>query len=144
MYKDLLLAFNGTDLARRALATAVELAKRLGVVLRVVVIDESIPTPVFGAAFTASDARVVEDAMAIEDRRNSTLAREVQVAADAAGVRVEIEVVQGDEVAAIGDAVERHGCDLLIVGLRPRPGFVERLTQGTAADRAPCSVLAVR
>jgi nucleotide-binding universal stress UspA family protein len=143
MYKHLLVVFGDSELARRALATAIELARRLSVPLRVLVVDGSIPTPIMASAFSTSDPRVVEDAMAGEDRRNSALAQEAQTAADAAGVAVDIEVVQGDEVALIGDAVERCGCDLLILGLQSRPGLVERLTRGVT-DRVRCSVLAVR
>lgn len=143
MYKHLLVVFGDSEIARRALATAIELARRLSVSLRVLVVDGSIPTPIMVSAFSTSDARVMEDAMAGEDRRNSALAQEAQAAADAAGVTVDIEVVQGDEVAMIGEAVERCGCDLLIIGLRPHPGLVERLTRGVT-DRVRCSVLAVR
>jgi len=147
MYSRPLVAFDGSELSRRALTTGIELARRLGITLRTIIVDEGIPPSIAAGAFATSDARVVQDAVAREASWSSTLVEEAKSAALAQGVSIQIEVARGHAVEAIGEAVERHGCDLLIVGLRHHPGLLERLTSRTAqslTERVGCSVLGVR
>lgn len=64
-----------------------------------------------------------------------------------AGIAFETEVVSGDPAHAVLDLIERHGCDLVIVGTRGA-GLLRSALQGSVAQTlmhdAPVPVLLVK
>lgn len=147
MFRRPLVAFDGSDPSRRALEKAIELAALFDVPLRLITVYEGLPDHIHVEAIAASDATVIEEVEQREEAARATMLRDCRSQATALGVELIAETIDGDAVDTIVDAVDRHGCDLLIVGLRRHPGLIERLTSRTAqtlTERAGCSVLGVR
>ena len=143
MYKKIVIAFDESHEARRALASAIELAKQLGAELRMVTVSEPLP------AYTGfMDAEIPGARQKLLDERNAFYAdlqrKGIQQAA-AAGLKVSALVVEGDEVQAIVDQIGACGADLLVIGRR-RHSVMSRLWGGTVhniAEKIRCSILAV-
>lgn len=147
MFKNPIVAFDGSEPSRRALEAGIELAAALGVGLTVVVVEEGAAPTLQVEALAATDVRVVQEIAEAENDWRRRLVDQARALVEAANVSVMVETVSGDEVGAIADAVRRHACDLLIVGLRHHSGLLERLVPHTAqslTERVPCSVLGVR
>ena len=140
-------AFDGSDLSRRALIEAIDLSAKLDSPLFVLNVVERVRPELAAVTYAPSDEAVVEQAVAQSDLAVNALLQEAHERAAAAGITITTESVVGNEVDAIVDAVNRHRCDLLVVGLRRHPGLLERIAPGTGSSltaRAPCSILGVR
>lgn len=151
--KTVVVGYDGTAPAERALQRAVEYARAFAA--KVVVVSVAAPQPfveagapgAFGLlpyyAYPAGDpVRVVE--------RNEELWEQhrehVQRLFAGAGLQVEFAGVAGEPGQELVDAAEQHQAALIIVGTR-EPGFLERLLGGSVsqdvARRARCDVLIV-
>lgn len=147
MFKHPIAAFDGSEPSLRALRMGVELATLARTPLRVVIVEEGVSGAMQVELLASADAAVVEAAAERDEEWRSRLLGQALTLGQAAGLSVVAEVIAGDEVTAIVEAVRRHGCDLLVVGLRHHPGLVERLVPQTAqslTERVDCSVLGVR
>lgn len=147
MFKRPIVAFDGSEPSLRALNAGIEFAALIGEPLRVVIVEEGLPPHIQLEALASTDARVVEDVERQSAAYVEGLVGQVETLASVAGVTAYPDAVAGNEVDAIVDAVRRHACDLLIVGLRHHPGLLERLVPQTArtlTERVSCSVLGVR
>lgn len=147
MFQRLLVAYDGSELSRRALKAAVNIAARLQKPLYAVTVVPQLPPALSVQAFAPSDETVVEEIVHQSDARVAKLLREVREEAEKCDVDVTAEAIAGAEVDAIVDAINKFQCDLLIVGLKPRPGLIDRLVPSTGqavSDRAPCSILGIR
>ena len=64
---------------------------------------------------------------------------------DEAAARVRVE--QGELTETINRVAEEEGCDLIIMGVKKKAGFLRRLLTGNLVHRvargAPCSVMVV-
>jgi nucleotide-binding universal stress UspA family protein len=143
MYKKIVVALDESKEAKRALGTAIELAKSLGSDLCIVTVIE--PLPAY-AAFMDSELPGARK-MLLEERNAfyTHLQKDASKQASAAGVPVQAQVVEGQEVQAIADRISAFGADLLIIGRRHHSGFsgVWGGTVHTVAERVCCSILAV-
>lgn len=140
-------AFDGSGRSRRALKEAIDLAAKLDKPLFVLNVVEGMPHGLTAITYAPSDEAVVEQAIAQSDQAVNSLLQEAHALAAESGITITAEAVVGDEVEAIVEAVNRHGCDLLVVGLRRHPGLLERLAPSTGkslSEKAPCSILGVR
>lgn len=140
MFSKLLVAYDGSDGANRALKAGIEMAKALGVDLHLVTVEEELPR--YAATMDEIDA-VKEQ----KDAYFGQLNREAEAIADAAGVRLHTAIVAGHEVEAIRDHVLKHGFDLLLVGFHGHSAISERLrgsTSGSLVLHAPCTVMVVK
>ncbi len=147
MFNRLIVAFDGSEPSRRALAVGLELGKRLQMPVHTITVIEGIPEYVTAAAYEPIDPSVVQLLVDQRDAATTSLIDEVRRLGSEAGVEIVPEAVVADEVNGIVDAIRKHCCDLLIVGLRHHPGLIDRLTAHTTqslTERAPCSVLGVR
>lgn len=147
MFSNIMVAYDGSEPSKRALKSAVEFACMIGKPLRTVSVVDQIPEYITGATFGPIDTATMDDIISQRDAYAEGLVKEVHDIAAASGCEVTSEVAIGSVVDVIVDAVKRHQCDLLVIGLRAHPGLVERLmpkTGHTIAERAPCSVLGVR
>ncbi len=137
-YTRILLATEHTDFDVGAERVAFELAKRWDVPLLVV------QPLVTNAEYEA----VAPELAARADDEAHTRSLQLQAAARAAGIRLELVVRRGAEAwrEIVADATERH-VDLVVVRRRGRHGFLAgRLVGdmvGKVAMLAPCSVLLV-
>jgi nucleotide-binding universal stress UspA family protein len=133
--KTILVGYDGSSSAERALRRAAELAGAFG--SKVVVVSVIAPQPVdtggaFGlmpySAYIAGEADPRLDEAIWQQHRN-----EIESFLGKAGVEAAFEGVVGEPVGEIVDAAERVDADLIVVGTR-EPGFLERLVTGSVSQ----------
>lgn len=137
MYRELLLATDGSDAAHRATEQGVELAAQLDATLHVLSVSE--------------DGPHAEDK---QDRLRSDPENEAEAAAEAAeetaareGVETTTDIRHGVPQEQIVDYAETNPVDMVIVGTAGRSGL-DHLLSGSVAEEivrnAPAPVLTVR
>ena len=139
MYTRILAANDGSPGGRKALAGAIELARKVSAELHMVTVEE-LPR------FPASIDEIAEE----KDEANHRFAPVIDAAkaeAQAAGVAIETHLVPGHVVDAVIGLVKQLSADLLVVGFMGHSQLYERIIGGTT-DRlvrlAPCAVLVVK
>ena len=149
MFHKPLVAYDGSDEARKALQVGIELAGKLGVDLFSITVEEELPPYVIDAA--PPGAYITQEVVdLIDEQRNIYYAELTQDAVALAlekGVTLHAAVVAGDEVDTIVDYAGTQKADLLLVGFHPHSKFVDRFLGSTAHGltlAAPCCVLAVK
>jgi nucleotide-binding universal stress UspA family protein len=144
MYKKIMIAFDESAEARRALSSGVELARDLKADVQLLTVSE--PLPVY-AAFMDSELPGARQAL-LEERNEfyRNLQSEGIRRAKECGLKVEGIIVEGDEVQAIVERIVKWGADLLVIGRRHHSSAVSRVWGGTVhniAEKVRCSILAV-
>ena len=139
MYARILAANDGSPGGRKALAGAIELARKVAAELHMVTVEE-LPR------FPASIDEIAEE----KDEANHRLAPVIDAAkaeAQAAGVAIETHLVPGHVADAVIGLVKQLKADVLVVGFMGHSQLYERIIGGTT-DRlvrlAPCAVLVVK
>lgn len=139
MFKQIVVANDGSDGGFRALVMACDLAKRHGAMLHMISVEELPNIP-------ASIDEVIESKSEENHKFHDVLAKARAIAKKKA-VKLDAEVVAGHAVTAIVAYVRASKADLLIVGFMGHSALYERIIGGTA-DRlvrlAPCPVLVVK
>jgi nucleotide-binding universal stress UspA family protein len=129
MYKHLLIATDGSELAGKAVATGLALAKRLGAKITVITAIEpwlSIASSDTAAAFMQYQKAAEQDA--------ARVLGQVSAAAKEQGVQCEtIMVTETAAEAIIGTANEKQ-CDLIVMSSHGRRGLA-RVLLGSQATR---------
>jgi len=132
MFKRILVAYDESPASGRALLTGIQLAKSLNAELRAVSIQEKLP-PYSGYI----DAEVPGGTALLEQQASEyyrKLQNEAQQAARQEGIALMTELVEGDEVDAIVECVQRTQSDLLVVGIHRHALLLSRLWNHTAHD----------
>lgn len=140
MYKKILVANDGSEHGRKALAKGIGLAKILQAELHMISVEEHLPH------YAATVGEVLEE-KAEEDSFFAGVVKEAKAQAAAEGVALHTVVVPGHEVETTIKYVESHGIDLLIIGFMGHSRVLGRIMGGSAANLtrlAPCSVLVVK
>jgi nucleotide-binding universal stress UspA family protein len=139
MFRKMLVANDGSKGGEKALAAALELAKRLDIGLAMICVEE---TP----RFPASIDEVTEALSDVGGIFDKVVAGAKTLAKDQ-GVALATHVVVGHPVASIVDFVRRGGYDLVVVGFMGHSALYNRII-GSTTDRlvelAPCKVLVVK
>jgi nucleotide-binding universal stress UspA family protein len=139
MFERIVVANDGSEGGRKALAMACDLAGRHGSRLLMISVEE-LPD------FPASIDEVVE-AKAEENHRLHDVLEAAREIARGKGVKLETEVVAGHAAASIVARAKAVEADLLVVGFMGHSALYERIIGGTT-DRlvrlAPCPVLVVK
>lgn len=140
MYRKILIAYDGSEGAKRALRTGLELARMTGAMISALSVREHLPY------FATSVDEVEEAREQIEQffRRITDQARQM---ADLAGVKLETVVEPGHVVETTVAFAKKGGFDLLVVGFSGHSNVLGRIMGGTAqnlARLAPCPVLIVK
>ncbi len=139
MIRRMLVADDGSKGGEKAFAYALALAKRLGVGLQMVCVEEA-------PRFPASIDEVTET-LADEGSQFDKVVAAATAQAAAQGVAFQPHVVIGHPVAAIVEFIQRGGYDLLVVGFMGHSALYNRII-GSTTDRlvelAPCQVLVVK
>lgn len=139
MYRHILVAYNGTAAATRALITALQLARASGGDVRVLCVAEPPPSlpPVSGWELEL-DRLWWDQCLGGWLLRASTLGREH-------GVPVRLAVAAGRPAAVIVRYAGRKESDLVVIGRGAGGRWRGWLggTVGTISRRAPCPVLVV-
>jgi nucleotide-binding universal stress UspA family protein len=140
MFRRLLVAYDGSAGAKRALETAVELARRDEAALFALAISPHLPR---GAATIGE----VEEERIHGELENTWLLAEASEVGARSGVLIETELRLGHPAQQIVQAAQEHHVDLIVVGHSGHSG-VWGVFLGTTAEKvsrhAPCSVLIVR
>jgi nucleotide-binding universal stress UspA family protein len=146
--KTIVVGYDGSDPAKRALERAASLAEKLGSKLVVTSVAE--PVAVAEDPYVPGDAiGLAAPAIApVPDRAEAS--RELQEARDALkgrSLEVEYSATVGDAAQGIIEVAEKHDADLIVVGTR-EPGFIDRVLGGdvseTVSRRSHRDVLIVR
>jgi nucleotide-binding universal stress UspA family protein len=133
MFKRLLVAHDGSPESGRALIVGIQLAKSLKADLRTIYVYEKLPAYAAGyMAFGVNGASIVLPRQAFEYYR--MLQVHAQQTARQHGIALQTEFVEGDEVRAIVECVQRTRADLLILGIRRHYGVFSRLWNHTTHD----------
>jgi nucleotide-binding universal stress UspA family protein len=132
----IVLAYDGSDGAKRALDVVLELARATD---RVTVVGVAEGIPLFGYAGTLPSPEQ-------EEARDRQLA-EAKSALARCGVTVSVAARAGDAATAILEVAENEPADLIALGTRGL-GTAERWLLGSVSDKvlhhAHCSVLVAR
>jgi nucleotide-binding universal stress UspA family protein len=133
MFKRILVAYDGSPESGRALIVGIQLAKSLKADLSTVYVYEKLP------AYAAGYVDIgVTGATVVLPQQVSQYYRELQVNAQEAarrrGIALTTEFVEGDEVKAIVECVERTQSELLVLGIPRRYGLFSRLLNHTTHD----------
>jgi nucleotide-binding universal stress UspA family protein len=139
MFDKILVAYHGTDRARRAFDAAVQMAHRQGAELHMISVAEDVPRQ-------AELIAEVEDAMQREDSRYSQLSSQAKLRAAFHSLSLHCNIVVGRRVRAIIDFVQKGHFDLLVIG-ESRPSLSASLFGSTSeklTNLARCSVLVVK
>ena len=144
MYKRLMVAYDESPEAKRALTRAIELAKLMGAELRMVTVSEPLPAYVAYAnvAYPGSE-RIMTDERQIFYNK---LQEDAKVRAAESGLVADGVIVEGDEVAGIVDSVTSWNADLLVIGRRHHASPFSGVWGGTVheiAERTRCNILGV-
>jgi nucleotide-binding universal stress UspA family protein len=143
MFQRIVVAYSESPESRRALASAIQLAKALGAELHAVITIQDLPA--YTAYATAADPSLVrvldDDRRALYGQMKATV-REI---AQREGVELRTELVADDEVDAVVHLLDRSRADLLVIGLHRHTSHISRLWSKVfeIAQNAPCSVLGI-
>jgi nucleotide-binding universal stress UspA family protein/CBS domain-containing protein len=140
VFNRILVAYDGSEGARAALALGIDLAKSLEAELYSVSVEEHLPR-------YAASISEVEGAKEQIDEHFKALTKEARDTAALAEVELEPLVRQGHEVAEILGAAREGKFGLLIFGAHGHSRVFQRVVGSTSlsvARRAPCSVIVVR
>jgi nucleotide-binding universal stress UspA family protein len=139
MIRRVLVANDGSPSGERALAAALDLARRLSLGLDMICVEE---LPRFPATIDE-----VEETRAELGGGFAKLVEAAKAKAAAAGVPFAAHVVAGHPVSTIAEFVERRGYDLLVVGFMGHSALYNRVI-GSVSDRlvdlARCTVMVVK
>jgi nucleotide-binding universal stress UspA family protein len=130
MYQRILVPTDGSSLSKKAVKSAVQLAKSTGAEIVALHVVPRYPMSYFEGSVVRSPNEVARvEKQWTEHGQN--LAQAVQVAAEASGVRAKSVVAKSDMVAeAILSAVRKYKCDVIVMASHGRKG-IKRLLLGS-------------
>jgi nucleotide-binding universal stress UspA family protein len=140
MFKNILVAHDGSDGANKAFDIAVDLASNLHARLRMISVEED----------AARHAEVIDEFREEKEREDSyygQLVDQCKRRATLRSVDLASTIVPGHEVKTIIDFLRQGGFDLLIIGFTGHSKIYEHIWGGTSHNLtalAPCSVLVVK
>jgi nucleotide-binding universal stress UspA family protein len=130
MYQRILVPTDGTTLSKKAVKSAIELAKTTGAELLALNVVPRYPVSYLEGAISNSPTEVARVEKQWSDKGHE-IAKGVQDAAEAAGVKSRSIVAKSDLVAeAILAAVKKHKCDVVVMASHGRKG-IKRLLLGS-------------
>jgi nucleotide-binding universal stress UspA family protein len=131
MYKHILIATDGSELAAKAVTTGLELAKRIGA--KVTAVSASEPWTAILMGDPGTTFPIIEyERMAAENAAN--ILQTVSSAAKAAGVACETVHVMNYPAEAIIDTAKSKGCDLIVMASHGRRGIARVLLGSQAVN----------
>jgi nucleotide-binding universal stress UspA family protein len=140
MFHKIMVAYDESSEAGRALQASIELAKTLGAELTVVTVLEPLPGYYSFAVSSVPAWNWTEE----KRIRYGALQAEARQQAKAAGVVFDAELINGDEVNTIVECAKRHHSDLLVLGMRKHSWLMTGHTSQDVAELAPCAVLGIK
>jgi nucleotide-binding universal stress UspA family protein len=139
VFKQIVIANDGSEGGFKALAMACDLAKTYDAALHMISIEE-LPN------FPASIDEIVE-VKEVENHKFHDVLERAQAMAKAKGIDLDAQVIAGHAAASVVERAKALKADLLVVGFMGHSALYERIIGGTT-DRlvrlAPCTVLVVK
>jgi nucleotide-binding universal stress UspA family protein len=129
MYKHILIATDGSELAAKAVTSGLELAKKIGAKVTAVNATEPWTATMMGDPGTAFPIIEYER---MADLNAANILATVSSAAKAAGVACETVHVTNYPADAIIDTAKSKGCDLIVMASHGRRG-IARVLMGSQA-----------
>lgn len=135
MYKHLLIATDGSELADKAVSTGLELAKALGARVTAVTVTEPLPALVAAALAERGVANPLADYQARSAAEANRILTKVSEAAKGMSVECTTQHVADQEPAqGIIEAADKNACDLIVMASHGRRG-IQRLLLGSQANK---------
>jgi nucleotide-binding universal stress UspA family protein len=139
VFKQIVIANDGSEGGFKALAMACGLAKTCDAVLHMISVEE-LPS------FPASIDEIVE-IKEVENHKFHDALERAHAMAKAKGIDLDVQVIAGHAAVSVIERVKALKADLLVVGFMGHSALYERIIGGTT-DRlvrlAPCPVLVVK
>ena len=132
MFKRILVAYDESPESGRALTTGIHLAKSLNAELRAVSVQENLPPYAGYIDAEVPGGTTLLRQQAVDYYRD--LQTRAQQEAQREGVILTSELVEGDEVQAIVECVQKTQSDLLVLGLHRHSLLFSRLWNHTTYD----------
>ncbi len=139
MFHEIMVAYDESPESGRALEEAILLAGTLKAHLSIVTVLEP-PPSYFSWAMSALP--LIEWSEKKRTKYMSLQASAIRQAGDA-GLAVDAELVNGDEVDSIIDCAKKYHADLLVMGM-PHHLLLTGSTSKEIAQRSPCALMGVR
>lgn len=144
MFKKIIVAYDESPEAARALSTAIDLAKQLDAQLHLVTVREPLPAYLAfaEAGFPAAERSITDERQLFY----SNLHHKAKAQALAQGITIEGDIIEGNEIQSLADRIQNWQADLLVIGRRHHPSYFSRFSTSTVyavAERTRCSILAV-
>jgi nucleotide-binding universal stress UspA family protein len=139
MFRKITVAFDESPEADRALQAAVELAKSLHASLTVISVIEPAPIYFSFSTLAAPYIRWTDEMRT----KYITLQAKARKFAEDAGLTIEADLSNGDEVESILKAARHHQSDLLVIGM-PKHNWIIGHTAQEVAEHVPCALLGIR
>jgi nucleotide-binding universal stress UspA family protein len=147
MFKRIVLAFDGSDHAKRAFDVAVELALKYGAALEIVQVVTHQQAPEEIAAFARAERVENPEQIELAKCAANSLSPLASRAKKLGVKKVAVEVLRGEPAVEMLDYAKSAGADLIVMGRRGR-GRVSGLMLGSVsaklAGTADCAVLTVK
>ena len=140
MFKKIAIANDGSDGARKAFDSAVEIASYFHAELHMISVEEDLPRH-------AQTMLEVNDAKDSEDTYFGQLASQCRARAALRDVKLACTIQPGHEVETVVNFVREGQFDLLVVGFMGHSRVFDRVWGGTSQNLtriAPCSILVVK
>ena len=132
MYKHILIATDGSDLAAKAVASGIELAKRLGAQVTALTASEPWTAMMMGGDPGSAFPIIEYERMAADNAAN--ILETVSSAAKTAGVACDAVHVTNYPADAIIDTAKSKGCDLIVMASHGRRGIARVLLGSQAVN----------
>jgi len=143
MFQRIVVAYDGSGEAERALVAAIRLAKSLSAELHSVTV--MVDLPAYAAFAEAADSSLSQLLQDDRTKHYESLQEQARALALRDTMEIHSHVIEGRQVEAIVEFLRKQKADLLVVGLHQRDLYIARLwsTVYELAQEAPCSVLGV-
>jgi len=144
MFKKILVAYDESPEAARALTCAIDLAVQLKAQLHLVTVREPLP-----AYLGYAEAAFPGSKRALTDERQlfyRNLQHKAKTQAEAQGLTLDGDIIEGNEVQSLTDCIQNWQADLLVIGRRHHLSTFARFSTSTVyevAERTRCSILGV-
>jgi len=140
MFKKILVGYDGSGGAKKALRAAVDIAKHYGVELHSISVEEDLP-------HYAATVGEVQEAKAEKNGYFAKLNEEAREMAARENVVLHTKVVAGHEVQTIVDYTREHHFDLMVIGFMGHSKVYDRVWGSTSQNitrLVPCTVMVVK
>lgn len=140
MFRKILVGYDGSDGAKKALRAAVDIAKHYGSELHSISVEEDLPH------YAATVGEVLE-AKAEKNGYFAKLVEEAKEMAAKEGVTLHSKVVAGHEAETIVDYAKDHHFDLVLIGFMGHSKIYDRVWGSTSQNitrLVPCTVMVVK